>query len=429
MTKDHPSKYILYNNSEYQVILFKRKLFVVGTMDVTLGNKLNGWVQVIEDYNSGTKNIDVCYIKKSLDNHWADNNTFIFDVLYEYKVCGHLDSVISLSIYSSSIYKSIWPNESTFPKIDSFNIEIDKTNYKVSVEPTELPVTFPNWDQYNQKFAHFSLELNKIDSDLILKVHSIFKQIISFVTANTRDDIDYMHFDLSGGGRVEVSLPEQSNNGVDLECIDLYRINNLSVFFSKFSNFIKTPRRIFYQNSSLVTERDIPIMVGQFEYLFDQFVRTKKMKNTKETKKQECKIDELQKVINQFTLDYGVDIEKLKFVTNSFSGYWSLKEKIEFITDDFFQSIKKKQRPLLKNSYTIDMFSDRVKDIRNVLCHGLKKEVDYRFVSNDLIMLQTLMYFIIFKYFFSYDGNQLKSIFNSFYFKNTFFRLWITEEE
>lgn len=86
----------------------------------------------------------------------------------------------------------------------------------------------------------------------------------------------------------------------------------------------------------------------------------------------------------------------------------TLKNKLEFVLTDFCKSM---DLIIIDDSffYSPAKFETRLKDARNVICHGrYDNKIDWRNAANDTLILQELIYFMLLKYKAKMPRNKIK---------------------
>ena len=434
VTNDNQYNYIIIKDKKYIVSVVEMKLFVLAGIDSVnlISNMDNTWVDVCEDYADKCIYKNVCFVVKSDLNRNVDHGTLVFDIKYKYRLFSEMPKVVGLSIYSSVLVNAIWDKHND--KICEFNYKLRLSNQRneVTISRQSLDSNQENGTVIKIPAVCFTLKIYSIKNETIQHFREYIEKLIEFITIGSRNNVDYICFDLEGGGSIEVDFEPTTSIRTSLNYVEIYRLNDSeNHFFKKFSNFINTPRRLFFQRPDIFTERDIPIMTGQFEYLFNSYVSSDDtFLAFKKEKRKNLDLDTLTDVVDEF-VKQKQNKKEYDFVVKQLDRFISLKEKIDFVLNNFFKSIGKKQRPLLKGGYSVAEYARRLKDIRNDLCHGgnITSPEDYRYVFSDILLLQTMMYFIVFKYYFQFGDKNIKSLFSSHFFKERFFALWIMDQE
>ena len=99
---------------------------------------------------------------------------------------------------------------------------------------------------------------------------------------------------------------------------------------------------------------------------------------------------------DKYSLQTNADFLACKKYFEDYSG--TLKNKLSFILRDFCKNMD--FIPIDTHFfYSPVLFDQRLKNARNVMCHGqFDKKIDWRSAANDTYLLQELIYFIILKY-------------------------------
>lgn len=285
-------------------------------------------------------------------------------------------------------------------------------NAVTSFDGNEYDCCFENIALINNESlcsANFStaLLLKPKDGSYCDKIFSVFNfaiQLIQFVSLNTYPVIDHfiVRNDQDGYSEVKIyqSFEEYSFKNDRHLNISLFG-RYINRFINCFPDIVPYRRNVFHYKAEWINEFDIVRMTGMLEWVFKNYVeKSKKYQNILKKKKKEIHYDELSNLIDIFSKKYklkgNADFDSCKQMFYVYGG--TLKAKLEYVISDFCNSMG---FIIIDNSYYYSpaLFETRLKNARNVICHGLyEKEIDWYSASCDTKILQELIYFMLLKY-------------------------------
>ena len=252
-----------------------------------------------------------------------------------------------------------------------------------------------------------ALILRPKDGVFFNKLFSVFNfaiQFIQFVSLNTYPIIDHFIVRNDSDGFSEIEIYKDfdeydSKNDRYLSIVSFHQY--IDRFINCFPDIIPYRHNAFHYKREWIYEFDIVRMSGMFEWVFRELLeKSETYKNSLKKRKKKIHYNELSATIKAFSKKYNLgENEDFAFCKQMFDTYGgTLKNKLDFVLTDFCKSM---DLIIIDNSffYSPAKFETRLKDARNVICHGLyKKKIDWKNAANDTIILQELIYFMLLKY-------------------------------
>jgi hypothetical protein len=434
------SGYIRLEETEENVVIDDEKITILFKEYSQDKAKLisNKWFDVVES-NSRLQRLRCCYLV--MTNEESSNKfgvTFAIKFwFYKYK-----DSMNPSEIRATSHGFTNFFNKRAEPcslknirnkTVFSGDVKIDGKTYSILF----LNETNPEYDvgKANNLFPYAPVtgciirSKDKLGEDDIIPIHKYLSRMLQFVTFNNYTRIDSFLFGFTGGCSSsinETKKPDVVQRRMN-QCLSFSSFGeSAKLLMNFFSDYIEKPYNLFHLDSDFVYERDIPVMTGQFEYLFSKFIEKSADFKTKKTNiEKHAHKDDLMKMLKEFEHKNKVDNSDFASLKSEISQYCgTLREKLDFIFKDFCKTTKLKvlQPIYLKGNekmicYSPEAFAERLKTTRNSLCHGLyKKGVSLEY-GNDSFVLQELMYFTILKYSVKCSNKDIRKVFSSGFFK------------
>lgn len=399
---------VIFNNKEYNCIQKDKSIFLLfdNLKDYPRGN---GWCEIKHESFKHK-----CFICRSKDNRFMYNhNCVIYDIVFS---C-HFDTKYDNYFveFHSDLFDKVFTR---FGKKRSFELTISGKAYVVSFDK-----------KCNREFGAMGLmtfNCNKIKESDLIDLYNFVSSFVRFVSLGSCCYPSAFFINTVEGYC-------NNNKSYDWMKIDFLHINYMSShelqllaqYVADNSQFLSN---IFFSDDNYISTKDIGSLYSIIDKTLDDYKPRKYVKQIIK-KRNIIRHNDILLLIKDFGKKNNLSErdEFAVFYSNSSKFGLSIREKIEFVLDDYLKVFKNDEGVSLSKKEDLMDFAKAIYAIRTFDAHGdnAKKDV----VGLGLYysaFLQELVYYSIFKYALPCASKTIRDVFsNCFSFVSINSSIWI----
>ena len=383
------------------------------------------WVDVCSiDAKDNIVDTFCCYICLSeFGDDWTDG-TRRFDIICRYSKTGENIKSIEIVAHALTNFFNIGSDNRNVGQIYKTNIKIGTIDYLLTVSNESDPmfsIDFMNRNLISTRCLVTCKEF--ISNDELLIIIKYFKRLLQFVTIGTETDIGTIKLIFQSNRTTYLIMNESSESVSKKEkhyIPFLFFGENKDNLFDFVNHYFRRPYAVFFNEKSGFHESQIPSVIGEFEYIFDKTIKNdSNYKLLIKKKKEIIHYSDLKKTIVKFQKDHNIKDEDYSDFMSLFSAYSiPLKERIDYVFKEMVAILNLKPYDFGFGRTVVD-FANRQSAVRTGIAHGRNNNVSEVVKSIYTIeIFQELIYYMIVKYSIKCSNEEIRNIFNCYYFKS-----------